>query len=573
MTTTTDAEARCWEWKLVAVAAAAVLLGVLCVTVFPTTLADSPSAVPVDLVLDVAAATLLAIASMLVLGAGVHHRWFFSGRQRLRRDLGGPAGWLDVHDLRDTCGERAVLAEAENFWRRPTLSVEQAGWVVGEPISGRWPTRSALMYAPYPRSAIVVGPQGAGKSQYAIPLILDAPAAEIVTSTKTELYDATAGAREHNHGPVYVFDVLGATGDAHNFPFDPVWGCTDAQRTDETAAAMIRGASINKRQNEEFWADVGREILRCYLLAAAATGLSSFDVQRWTHDPDDPQPVEILTRYSSRVPHGWLGLLQTRIHTNPRQRDGYYATVASCMDFLALPGAASACRAPVGVRFDMEGFLAERCTLYIIGDNNVRGIAPLMTALTEALAYEARQVAITTKRLAEPLVMVLDEVANLTPVDLPKWAAEFRGWGIMPIPIIQSRSQLDQVWGEDNGQIIWDNMVTKVVLPALGDERFLESLSRLAGERTVRRTTNTTRNGGQGSMGLERVVPLHVIRSLPQFHAFVLGASRHPAVVAYEPGFRRLQREHAATARQPAWPRWWRHPLRAVANSLELGRR
>lgn len=569
----TDGEARRWEWKLVTAAAAAVLMAVLSVTVFPTTLADSPPALPVELILHLAAATLLALAAVVLLIAGLHHRVFFSIRQRLRRDLGGPDGWLDIHDMRDTCGQRPVLAEAHTFWRQPTFRVEQAGWAVGEPISGRWPTRGKLMYAPYPRSAIVIGPQGSGKSQYAVPLILDAPAAEIVTSTKTELFDATAYERAGSHGPVYVFDVLDATGGEHNFPFDPVWGCTDAQRTDETAAAMIRGASINKRQNEEFWADVGREILRCYLLAAAVTGRSSFDVQRWSHDPDDPEPVEILTRYSSRVPHGWLGLLQTRIDTNVRQRDGYYATVASCMDFLALPGAAAACRAPAGVRFDMASFLAERCTLYIIGDNNVRGIASLMTALTEALAYEARQVAIATQRLAEPLVMVLDEVANLTPVDLPKWAAEFRGWGIMPIPIIQSRAQLDQVWGQDNGQIIWDNMVTKVVLPALGDEHFLESVSRLAGERKVRRTTDTTRGGGQGSIGLERVVPLHVIRSLPPFHAFVLGAPRHPAVVAYEPGFQRLERERSGAARRPAWPPWWRHPWRAVLSALELDRR
>ena len=291
MTAMTDGEARSWERKLAGVGAMALLFAVLALTLFRTTLADSPSTIPAAAILNWAAAAAVALAVMCGLGVVAHHRFFFSTRQRLRHDLGGPEGWLDVYDLRETAGERAVLTEAERFWGHPAGHVEQAGWTVGEPISGRWSVRGRLMYAPYPRSAIVVGPQGAGKSQLLIPFGLDVPGPAVITSTKTELFDAIAEHRARHYGPVYVFDPLAITGGAHNFPFDPVWGCLDAQRTDEVAQAMIRGASVTKQHNETFWADIGREILRCYLLAAAIENLSSFDVQRWTHMPDDPEPV------------------------------------------------------------------------------------------------------------------------------------------------------------------------------------------------------------------------------------------------------------------------------------------
>lgn len=568
MVTMTDGEARRWEWQLVAIGAACLVFAVVFGSVAPAALAGAPVGVPVALLLPALTGLMTCTAVVIVVGAWLHHRWFFSSRQRLRRALGGSEGWLDTHDLCESAGERAVVAEGERFWRRP-LSAEQAAMTCGELISGRWPVREHLMRAPYPRSAVVVGPQGAGKTQYVIPHVLDAPGAAIVTSTKDELYVATAPYRVAHHGPVYVFDPLGYTGGAHNFPFDPVWGCDDAQRADEIATAMIRGASISKRMAEEFWADAGREILRCYLFAAAAKGLGSEDVQGWAHNPDNDEPVKFLQQLGSRVPHGWLSLLQQRLATNFRQRDGYFATVASCMDYLGHPGGRAATARGAG-EFRMRYFLDARCTLYIVGDKTVRGMASMMTALTEALAYDARHV---PGGIDEPAIFFLDEVANLTPVDLPRWTSEFRGHGIMPFPVIQSRAQLDKVWGDDDGKVIWDNLVTKIILPALGDEQFLDGLSRLAGERRVRRITDTTRGGGQASHGLERVIPLHVIRSLAPSHAFVIGLPRHPAVVAYEPGFRRLERERSGEPYRPFWPRWWRHPLAAAALAFEFRRR
>ena len=79
----------------------------------------------------------------------------------------------------------------------------------------------------------------------------------------------------------------------------------------------------------------------------------------------------------------------------------------------------------------------------------------------------------------------------------------------------------------------------------------LRTLSFLAGERWVQRDTTGESDGGNGRMSrsvshtrtLEPVIAGHTIANLPQWHAYVLGLGRHPAVISYEPGFARVARE------------------------------
>ena len=138
----------------------------------------------------------LGLAVLLLAGSWVHHRWFFSARQRLRRDLGDAAGLVrSPRPARDQRAPPRSLAEAERFWGSvpaAAMTVEQAGWSLGELISGRWTTALAPDAGrPTPARSLVVGPQGSRKSQYLIPMILDAPGPAVVTSTKTELINAT----------------------------------------------------------------------------------------------------------------------------------------------------------------------------------------------------------------------------------------------------------------------------------------------------------------------------------------------------------------------------------------------
>ena len=537
-----------------------------------------------------AAQTGYLLAILLIGGTWAHRWWYFGPTRAFRRELGGPDGWLDHHDLARSAGERGVRAAAPpGSGSGPAAPVTDYGWRVGQLVSGglrvrlvwrprawrpgrwlrNWRPRPRAVFSPWARGFGVVGPQGSGKTQFLVNVVLDAPGAAVVPSTKPELVVLTRQLRERV-GPTAVFNpsLLGSIGS--DFCWDPISGCTDQQTADRRAWALVRGsggaAGIDRA---DFWAGKAQEILRCYLLAAALDGRGMDTVMRWANDPDDPEPVAILDRHAhrddgARVPQGWLPTLRTHLRASANTRTGYFATVTSCVGFMDSPTVAQACRPGPAGAFNVETFLRWRGTLYLVGGAGDKRLAPLLTALTEYVFDEAQRIAagLPGGRLAPTLNFVLDEVANITPVPLDRWAADSRGWGITVGAVVQSLAQFATTWGRDRAEVIWENLPTKVVLPGVTRQDDLRALSYLAGERWVQRTTRGESEGADGRASrstsrtptLEPVVAGHTISAMPRWHAYVLGLGRHPAVVAYEPGYARVAREHAALATPPAPP-------------------
>ncbi len=597
MTTRTDRDIKTAEAQIAG-------LGVLCAVVSGAVTLWLPGSIAPDWLpwdptrpFQAVATFGWVLALVMIVGPWVHRRWYFSRRQRLRRELGDPSGWLDAHDLVDTAGADAVRRHAGQLWpardfagvHGAGLPVTAAGFCAGALVSGDRRMRGELAYTPHARGFVIVGPQGSGKSQYVIPLILDMPGAGVVPSTKPELAEA-CGALRAELGPVYNFNP-GALGHIINSLFwDPVAGCDDQATADRRAWALVRGGGgaggINR---PEFWALKGQEIIRCYLMAASHAGFDMGAVAHWANHPDEAgtnAPLTILEQVSAEhpgaVPAAWIGMLRTHLGAAPPTRTGYFATVTSCVGFMDNPTVAAACRPAAGQGFDVHDFLARSGTLFLIGSAGDKRLAPLLTALTEYLFDEAQRIASRYPggRLPVPLSFLLDEVANTTPVPLDQWASDSRGWGITVGAVVQSTAQLATTWGRDKAEVIWENLPTKIILPGVSNDRELRALSYLAGERPVKRVTEGVNVSGGGglfggnrgmststSMATEPVAPGYLIANLPQWHAFVLGLGRHPAVLEYEPGYRRLARGGTPT---PVRPAWWRHPWRTVADLLEL---
>jgi len=410
------------------------------------------------------------------------------------------------------------------------------------------------VFSPWARGFGVVGPQGSGKTQFLVNVILDSPGAAVVPSTKPELVLLTRALRERV-GPTAVFNpsMLGSIGS--DFCWDPISGCTDQGIADRRAWALVRGSGgASGVDRADFWAGKAQEILRCYLLAAAVAGADMAMVMRWANDPDDAEPVSILEAYPHLTPHGWLPTLHTHLRASANTRTGYFATVTSCVGFMDSPTVAAACRPGPGGAFNVETFLRWRGTLYLVGGAADKRLAPLLTALTEYVFDEAQRIAAQSEggRLAPTLNFILDEVANITPVPLDRWAADSRGWGITIGAVVQSLAQFSTTWGRDRAEVIWENLPTKVVLPGVNRQEDLRALSYLAGERWVQRTTRGESEAADGRASrstsrtptLEPVVAGHTIAQLPRWHAYVLGLGRHPAIVSYTPGYARVAAEH-----------------------------
>ncbi|NYP78247.1 type IV secretory system conjugative DNA transfer family protein, partial [Escherichia coli] len=184
--------------------------------------------------------------------------------------------------------------------------------------------------------------------------------------------------------------------------------------------------------------------LRCLLHAAALDGRRTIDLYRWSLNPALAEDaISILTR-SSPV-EGWADALDMAVHTDPRTRDSIWLSVRQALAALADPDVLAALDPKPSTEFDPVEFLAESGTLYLLASSVAAGsCAPLIAAFVEDITETARAVAARapSARLDPPLLLALDEIANLTPLpSLPSLMSEGGGSGITTLAVLQSLAQ------------------------------------------------------------------------------------------------------------------------------------
>ena len=147
-----------------------------------------------------------------------------------------------------------------------------------------------------------------------------------------------------------------------------------------------------------------------------------------------------------------------------------------------------------------------------------------------------------TARARPPVLLALDEVANIAPIpDLPAMVSEGAGQGLLTLACLQDLSQARARWGTQADAFL-SLFGTTVVLGGIADMPTLEALSALAGEVEV---------------------PSRTVGSSP-------GRRRHRC----GPSVERLDRAAAAVAGRRHRPGWRRHgPGRRCPEPDRLGRR
>jgi type IV secretion system protein VirD4 len=97
--------------------------------------------------------------------------------------------------------------------------------------------------------------------------------------------------------------------------------------------------------------------------------------------------------------------------------------LTSAIAFMADPALAECVLPGEGGGFDIEQFLRQQGTLYLIGESRGQStpIAPLFAGLVSEIHWTATQLgsAMRGARLDPPLALVLDEVTQIVPIPLP----------------------------------------------------------------------------------------------------------------------------------------------------------
>ena len=108
-----------------------------------------------------------------------------------------------------------------------------------------------------------------------------------------------------------------------------------------------------------------------------------------------------------------------------------------------------------------------------------RRLQPLFATLVqEIVAHAYDRTTETGKPLDPPLLLVLDECANIAPLrDLATLASTGAGQGIQLVSVFQDMAQINAVYGRDRAPTIVSNHRAKVILSGIADPQTLEYLS------------------------------------------------------------------------------------------------
>jgi type IV secretion system protein VirD4 len=282
---------------------------------------------------------------------------------------------------------------------------------------------SGVLRTPPGCAAIIVGPPRAGKTRKVIAPTLAAWAGPaLVTSTKGDIL-ASAGHRSRI-GPVAVYDPTGSLGHAEaSVGFSPLSRCQTWDGAVEVAAALLSPASADETvRHGEHFAIAARALLAPLFHAAALSGGGIDRARGWLGRSEFSQPAEILRGAGATIALEELSGVAA-------QAVGDYRTSVLGTAQVALAWASrAAVRASsdpaLTPQIDLGELIARNGTLYVVSPSRIQEeLAPLIAALLDALCARAIDLAITspTGRLTHPLLLALDEVANIAPIrSLPR---------------------------------------------------------------------------------------------------------------------------------------------------------
>jgi len=404
--------------------------------------------------------------------------------------------------------------------------------------------RGRAVWATVEDSMLLVGPPRSGKSLMVVaPFILGAPGAVLTTSTRPDNLATTLRARERL-GPVAVFDPQSlAPGVPAGLRWSPVRGCADPLTAMIRARGLAAGTGFGSVENGSFWQGKTEVAIQCLLHAAALDDRDTRALYQWSLGPSAATDAVNILRSATGTAEGWADALDAMIQADPRTRDSIWHGVSLAFASLADPRVLAALSPSPDERFDPAEFLRERGTLYLLATDAGSGAAAaLVAALVEDIVETARHLAAASPgaRLDPPLLLALDEIANLSPLpSLPTLMSEGGGSGITTLPVLQSLAQAWSRWNENAATVIWDAAIVKIILGGGSHTRDLTDISTLLGERDELTSSTSTDQGGgkswQQSVRRVPIVPADVLRTLPFGTAIVLLRTARPIVTTLAP--------------------------------------
>jgi type IV secretory pathway TraG/TraD family ATPase VirD4 len=415
-----------------------------------------------------------------------------------------------------------------------------AGLALGQ-LMRRGGRRGPVVYATWEDTVVAfMAPRTGKTTAQAIPFVLSAPGAVIATSNKADLWAATAAPRAAaTGGRVWLFDPQRITWQPQAFWWDLLRGLRTVEDAHRLAGHFV--LTVADEHRRDLWGPAAQDLLAALFLAASSSGQTLHEVAGWLNEPVVPTPIELLGDAGFTA---MAASLRGAQNGAPETRDGIYQTARTAAKAMTDPEIMAWVTPPQrGILpvFDAEEFAASRDTLYLLSKSR-SAAAPLIAALSDtAMRAAERRAERLGGRLDPPMVVPLDEAANICRIaDLPDLYSHLGSRGIVPVTVLQSYEQGVTVWGEHGMATLWGAATKKIIGAGVDSPRLARDLATLIGQHDVPvRTLNYGGGRVSESVSLRRqdILEPAAIRALPPGTALLLATGIKPALLRTTPWY------------------------------------
>jgi len=401
----------------------------------------------------------------------------------------------------------------------------------------------ALLAAQERQSVIVFGPTSTLKTTgLAIPALLEWQGPVLATSVKNDLLADTL-ARRAELGKVMIFDPSQVT-KLPRSRATPLLGATNWRGAMRVAHWLCAGAQTARpgMKDADFWFAAAEKLLAPLLFAAAANGEKVEAVVRWLDEgpeASEAEVAELLARTEvAEAERAWLAT-QNR---EARQRSSVYTTAELVMATFADPKVIEETAAS---DYTPGSLLDGRAnTLYLCAplheQERLRTLFSMIVQELLAVVYESA--AASGEPIDPPLLLLLDEAANIAPIpNLDEIASTGAGQGIQLLSVFQDFAQLSARYGRRSATIV-NNHRAKIFGTGISDPEALSYVSRIVGVGEFEQRSRTAGERGRRSTTegdtYRDLVPGNVLRQADPGTGLLVYGHLPPAKIRLRPWFR-----------------------------------
>jgi len=434
----------------------------------------------------------------------------------------------------------ARMASARDLQRLRVPSPQPRRLTLGR--SGR-----TLLAGEERQSVIVFAPTETFKTTgFVIPALLEWEGPVLVTSVKGDLLEPTL-ARRQDLGQVRVFDPTRKTDTSRveRARATPLWGASSWDGAMRVAHWLMEAARVSETgglQEAHFWFATAEKLVAPLLFAGASKGLPISNVSRWIEEGPEANGSEVNGLLEEAGEERAMRAWRAVFGRDPRQRSSIYMTADLAMRVFADPVVAEETS---GADYSPGMLLDGRAnTLYLCAPRHEqRRLRPLFSMIVQELLAVVEDLhAEKGKALDPPLLLLLDEAANIAPVpDLAEVASTAAGQGVQLLSVFQDVAQVASRYGRQSSTIV-NNHAAKIVGSGISDPQTVDYFSRIVGTGAFEQRSRTSGERGRRSRTdgetYRELAPASVLRQAEPGTGLLIYKHLPPTKIQLRPWFR-----------------------------------